>query len=165
MNGDDDIFAKIEPDLKAADLEISQNQYEDIPVSYDIPVIEFVPAFTEEPDGELIPVVSDLRKEIEEQIPLHPPVRLSEREKQVLYAVRTMQYENRVSPTNGELSEIFGLSNSRIKDLVQGLVRKGFLEFSKHKSWTHKRLLMPKGMKFPWLDYSQFPEDIFDPKD
>ncbi len=105
----------------------------------------------ESPDGELSPIVN---------VTDH----LTERESQVLYMVRTLQYETRTSPKLRDIAKIFGLGESRIKRIISNLVGKGYLEWSKGKDWRHKSILFPRGMKFPWSDTAQFPSDIFSPR-
>lgn len=149
---EDDIFEFL-PETEATNVEVLKDD-----------VIEFVPdaPHTMEKDGELKPIIEDdVRKEVEAVV---DKMYLSEREKQVLYAIRTLQYEERVSPSANRLGRIFGLSQSRIKMLTRSLVEKGFLEWSNDRSWQHKKLLFPKNIKFPWLDAAQFPTDIFDPR-
>ena len=132
-----------------------------------------VPHF-KEPDGELKPVFGDirmsppsnvrtseeqkLRSQVEEEV---FKITLTPREKQMLYQVRTLQMEKRMSPTCGELAKLFGYSRARAKMIVMSLVKKGFLEWSDHKSWVHKKILFPKGMTFPWKDTKQFPSEVF----
>lgn len=165
-----ELFKSLEEGIREPLETVEQNGvYAESPVAEeDDVVIEFIPEAPrlEAPDGELTPIIdnpsAEIRKEIEKEI--NTP-HLTEREKQMLYAVRSMQHENRYAPTCHELARLFGYSSARAKKLVKALVMKGLLEWSKHHNWVHKRLLFPKNIRFPWRDERQFPKTVFVPED
>ena len=88
---------------------------------------------------------------------------LTEREKQILYFIRTYQCEELCSPTATEIGGIFYVSQGVAARNVRNLVAKGFLQTTtdKGRSW---RIKFPKGVMFPWEDEKQFPRTVFLPK-
>ncbi len=85
---------------------------------------------------------------------------LRERDKRVLFYIRTFQWEKRYSPTAGDIASMFAIDRKVIMEIVQALKRKGYIEMSPHTSWVHRRILFPKGMSFPWGNHD-LPDDIF----
>ena len=90
--------------------------------------------------------------------------KLTERECQFIYYLRDFQYEKRYSPSMRDFAELFGYTATRALKIAGNIVAKGFAEWSPDTP-PHKKLLFPKGMKFPWLDQEQFPSSIFLPRE
>ncbi len=94
-------------------------------------------------------------------------LKLTEREKQALYAIRDFQLTKRYSPGQAYLSYLFGYGEARAGHIINSLVKKGYLEVQWVRitqNFKRKFILFPKGMNFPWHDWAQFPTDIFDPR-
>lgn len=94
-------------------------------------------------------------------------IKLTEREKQALYAIRDFQLTKRYSPGTAYLSYLFGYGTDRASHIVTALVKKGYLEVQWvriSKNFKRRFILFPRGMNFPWHDWAQFPTDVFDPR-
>jgi hypothetical protein len=91
-------------------------------------------------------------------VPL-PPLR--EREKKVLFAIRTWQHKKRFSPSVGDISEMFGVHKGTIGKIVSSLKAKGYLQVSQHKNWQRRCILFPEGTKMPWGN-DELPDYLFD---
>jgi len=86
---------------------------------------------------------------------------LTEREKQILYAVRMIQFRFRFSPTQADLADFLGGKDKAYGIKLKALVKKGYLEVTPDRARRNRRLLFPRGITFPWNDSLQFPTDIF----
>ena len=90
---------------------------------------------------------------------------LTEREKQVLYYVRSFQAEELYSPTAVDLAATFYITPSIAARYIKSLIAKGFLESNKERK-NGRYIKFPRGIKFPWEDEKQFPRTVFlPPKD
>lgn len=89
------------------------------------------------------------------------PSRLKEREALYLYAIRDFQYEERYSPTAGDIADRVGDARHLSKHWLSCLLKKGFIELSPAACPGHRRILFPRGTKFPWCDRTQFPREVF----
>lgn len=88
-----------------------------------------------------------------------PP--LTEREKRILFLIRTWQFKKRYSPSCGDVADTFQVKKQTISHVFTSLRKKGYIEMSEHKSFVHRRVLMPAGMEFPWGN-EQLPDELFD---
>lgn len=88
---------------------------------------------------------------------------LTEKQIELLYIIRSFQWEERYSPSAWELARIFGVTTRNARYHIENLVKKGYLEMSPHRKSRHymKRILFPKGMWWPWHDWTQFPPNVF----
>jgi len=89
--------------------------------------------------------------------------KLTPSERDILYILRMFQWEERYSPTSWEMSMILGTSTSYFRQVVKSLVTKGVIEQSPHpiEKRYMTRILFPRGMWWPWHDYTQFPPALF----
>jgi len=91
----------------------------------------------------------------------HAGKKLTEREKQILYLIRTHQYEERYSPTQTQIANTLGVTTPMVYTYVKHLKEKGYLEMSPSKNPIHGRILFPKGTVLPFSKTDELPADIF----
>jgi len=87
--------------------------------------------------------------------------KLTEREKQALYLIRTFQYEKRYSPTQRYISKILGFSPAMANELVRELKQKGYIEMSPSSSPVRRHFLFPRGTVLPFGKTAELPPNVF----